>query len=293
MITTFKIFEKLGVNKLTLEIVEKMWKQIEDAIDKKETQTIVDISEFNINILKPNEVYINGSWQLKNTELVFISNIIVSIYYNRAIASVNIIPKKQKNKRNKYYVDIMLGIENKEYDTKELLTHEIKHLVDRTIKSKILYSRSRNEFFSDDTKRIFKGDIVDLFIHEVRFGSIASITDLTSTTDGSESYKKFLVYCYLANEDELSARLHEFYLKVKKSKNLLNTIKEEENKYPLKYYKDMCNFNFNFDELSKTEKNNIGKYFDNKNIKKVEAYIRKQGQIFIKKLHKFSYFEEN
>ena len=69
-------------------------------------------------------------------------------------------------------------------------------------------------------------------------------------------------------------------------------VKSEENIHPLKYYKQMVNFTFDFNKLTKYEKSKILGRIDKKNIKKVETYIRQQGQKFIKKIHKLAYFQQ-
>jgi hypothetical protein len=287
MITTFKVFEKMGINQLALDIADKIWKELENAIKENKKQIIVNISEFNLNLFNFNSV------------LVKVDNIVISLKYDTGSSNAIILARKDPN-NNEYYSLISLGILNN-YGKYEMLLHEIKHLVYQNYKNKIINKNPKYKYATDDRsdKKRFFDDFftINTFINNYqnfksKFNSnqIITPTDYILHGEGSELYKKFLLFCYLANDDELTARLHEFYIKVKKSKNLLHTIKEYENLYPLKYYKEMTNFNFDINKLLKNELCHLTK--DKKKIKKIESYIRKQGQKFINKLHKFSYFED-
>jgi hypothetical protein len=276
MITKFKIFEKLGVNQITFDIADRAWDQIKDQIKYNNVNVKVNISDFNLSVIK------NTSGELGKVE-----NLDIYIRSNINTSSMNALLDINNN------IKIFLGTKDVD-DIKNKLIHEIKHLIDSALKSKILSKRGT---FYDNTKRFFNGaDFTHLLIDEIRNnndGKICSISDfMLKKYNGSDTFRNFLIYCYLGNDDELSARFQEFANKVKTSKNLLNIIKSEENIHPLKYYKQMVNFTFDFNKLTKYEKSKILGRIDKKNIKKVETYIRQQGQKFIKKIHKLAYFQQ-
>lgn len=259
----------MGISQITFDIADRIWDSVKYAIENNEDEVIVDISDFNLSIIS------------FNTKIEKVKTLTIYINPDKKHASVIIFSLNNN-------ISIYLGTnDNNYYIIKNRLIHEIKHMIDSAFKSKNLLN---------DTKRFFDGDyFTQLLVDDIKKnnnGELCSIDEFMLKQYDDSVYRKFLIYCYLANDDELSAIFQVFYNKVKTSKNLLNTIKEEENKHPLIYYKQMVNFSFNFDELKKNEKNYILNNIDKKNLKKVEAYIRKQGQLFIKKLHKLAYFQE-
>ena len=109
----------------------------------------------------------------------------------------------------------------------------------------------------------------------------------------TEQYKKLLVYLYYANQDELSARTHEFYDKVKGTNKFKKVLEIEKTKQPLIGYTDMTKFKIDMNIFSKYEKKETSRLFNPQDVKKVEKYIQTQGQKFINKIHKLSYFQDS
>ena len=103
----------------------------------------------------------------------------------------------------------------------------------------------------------------------------------------SDTYKKMLVFLYLGTQDEMSARLHEFFHKAKI--NFKKSYKEIE---VFNMYKEMINFKIDVNKLTESEKKKISYHLTKNNIKKLEKYINMQGKKFIRKIQKLSYFQE-
>ena len=121
----------------------------------------------------------------------------------------------------------------------------------------------------------------------------ASIKNFLKYNQLSDSYKKLVVYLYFANEDELSARIQEFYNKAKTTNDFSEMLRKESKKQPLAGYKDMVNFKININDFSQQEKDKLFKYvFKPSDVKKVERYINQKGEQFVNKVHKLSYFNQ-
>lgn len=278
MIKNFKMFEKLGINQLAVDISKKSIKPILDEKKIKSQYCKVDISEFNITILD------------RDNKIMHISSIVYQLDYNNYSSSFNTNPIN-------YLVQIRIGLLNKtgEYKTdeeiEEHIIHEVKHLIHRMYISKKL---AADKLFFDKTPRFLKlsgtGSARRIVQTCKQYNINPSVDNfLLKTNNNSDLFKKTLVYFYLAEEDEIQSKLHEFYLIFKRTKNISEVIKKYENIISL--FKDMCNYKLDFNLMKPEEKQEILRYFNKKDTKKVENYIRNQGKKFIKKLHKLSAFE--
>lgn len=279
-----KTFEKLGIDDLVVKISDLIFEEFLKHYDKskigkdKSDDFDVDISEFNITF----------------------TSLHIAIFYNRSISSSGF-PMK-------------IGVIDRENNSmaksmkqfKSDILHETQHLVYRfrthsmLTKKKKPFKKNKDKFeFRKDRKRFIKPEGVTKLIDSDIIGSFrdseGATYNLKVTLNNffkydrfSDTYKKTIAYLYLAEQDEVNARIHEFFDRAK-------NFKEEYEKYPaVKWYKDMMDFQIDLNNLTENEKNRIYKYIAKpKDIKKIEKYINMQGKKFIRKIHKLSYFQDS
>ena len=269
MITNFKLFEKIGINNIVIEITDKIFVEFLKHYDEKKEFTD-NVDSFDVNL----------SDILKNYDSIKIlinyheSQSVLS--YNEKIITIGIISRNNKDE-----------LKNKEEIHSDII-HEVKHLLYFNI-NKIFRKK-----FIKNFRSIFKIDLIDSFTRKDSGNykmNISVNNFLDHNKEFSEDYKRLLVYLYYAHKDELEARLHEYYIRLQYSKDFDKTMEEySKNKNSdLNSYKKMVDFKLNIDKLPEFEKDKVIKYIcDEIDIKKVEKYIRNQGEKFISKLNSLS-----
>ena len=275
MITEFKIFEKLGVDDTTVRIVEKIWPEFLKHYDK--SKVFSDKSDkFSVDIRE----------------------------FKTGRATLDIVINYNESKSQLGFGYVQIGAISREATRikglsklKEEILHEVKHLMYALIKYGKIKGKKEKFFINPSgVSKLIGEDIIGSFenpkgnLYKMR----VSVQNFLKYNQLTDSYKKLIVYLYLANEDELSARLQEFYNKSKISKNFLELIRKENKKGKvLAGYKDMINFKININDFSENEKKKVFEYlFKPKDIKKVEKYINQKGEQFVRKVDKLWYFNQ-
>jgi len=279
MIYRFKIFEKMSVDSLTVQISEKIWKKFLE--NKNESSFSVDISEFNINL------------RSSRTNIVPINYINVNVKKNQAESDCSNFAYTYKDG---FFTVISIGLLDRESDKyktygkiKQDIIHEIQHMVDESRKIKL---NDKSRFFDPAQSRaLFRTDVFGAFSNDKGnlYNAKKTIDSFLTYNGLTEQYKKLLIYLYLATDDEMASRLHELYIQSKEP-GYLDYLKQK--KRPIKYYKDMIQMKLDYNLFSKKEKDKISDLFQVSNIKKVEKYINNQGQKFINKAYKLASYEE-
>lgn len=267
-----KAYERMGVEKIVVEIVEKLFQEFLKHF-KKEKAFTDQVDKFNVDIKEFN---------------LYITNLAVEIYYNQSFSSI-------------LSSRIKIGVLNRKNDKiktleelKEEILHEIKHLIYRLREKQ---GERDNIFNSDGVGKLIQKDIFGAFSNKQGnlYNLNVTLANFLKYDKLSDNYKKLIVYLYLSESDELEARLHQVYNKAKNTNNFEEMLKKEEESgnVGIRFYKDMINFKINIDEFSDYEKENFYKLLSNKSkaVKNISNYINKQGEKFIKKLHKMSYFQ--
>lgn len=275
-----KTFEKMGVEDLSVQITEKVWIEFLKHYDESKVgsdsydEFDVDITEFDVYD--------------KKMELKFV------IKYNQTESNAGFtitIGCLDRNNTN---------IAKKMIDIKKDILHEIKHMTYlfrkfgrmKGTKKIFSYEKDQHRFLDPDGVRVaISEDIVGAFQNSD--GNLYNLkisipTFLEKYNKLSKKYKELVVYLYFANQDEMSARLQEFYLKVKEYNDYKKAWEEEKERFI--YYKNMINFKMNVDDFPVNEIEKLEKLFKLKNIKKVEKYINEQGQKMITQIIIFSRF---
>ena len=270
MVTNFKLFEKLGINISVIKITQKIFVEFLNHYNKEKEFTD-NIDSFDVNL--------SDVLEIKNNSIKILINYNESqsvLNYTENYITIGVISRTNKNE-----------LKNKEEIHSDII-HEVKHLI---------YFNDNKIFkkqFIKNFKNIFKIDLIDSFTRENSGNykmNISVNNFLDHNTEFSKKYKELLVYLYYAHNDELDARLHEYYIRLQYSKNFKKTIDEySKNKNSdLNSYQKMINFKLNINDMPEFEKNKILNYIcDKKDIRKTEKYIQDQGKKFIDKLNKLS-----
>ena len=273
MIIEFSLFEKLGINDLVIKISERAYKQFLKHYDK---------NKFGEDVYDEFKIDVSDAFETK--ELGFRIN--YNIAYSRGGDPIFIGVVNRDNNNKAKNLD----------ELKSDIFHEVEHMVYVYQKyGKLVdlkgFTDDKHRFFDSDGPRIiFSKDLIGSFEDSGSnvYGMKASVQNFMKCDSFSDTYKKLIVYLYLGEQDEMSARIHEFF------SNIKTDFKKQYNETTVvKYYKDMVNFKIDLKDLTKQEKRKIFIYVTpEKNIKKLEKYVNMQGQKFIKKIHKLSYFQD-
>ena len=278
MITKFKLFERMGIDDLVIQIAEKVFKEFykhfkeKKAFTNKEDNYCVDISEFKLEDEHFKQVCIRIDYNSSQSKSGF-------------PISVGVIDSNEPDKIKTPQL------------IKGVIIHEMKHLLFAARKHGS-YPGIKNKIYNDKNRFIRGNFMKDIFlpfedVDSNVHGMKVTIPNFLKYDGFTEQYKKLLVYLYYANQDELSARTHEFYDKVKGTNKFKEVLEIEKTKQTLIGYTEMINFKIDMNNFSNNEKKRCLRLFDPKNVKKVEKYIQTQGQKFINKIHKLSYFQDS
>lgn len=271
MIIQFKLFERLGIEDIVVQISEKIFEEFKKhfnekyAFENKSDSFIVDISEY-----------------LKDKKMN------VTVNYNDAQSRSG-------------YLAVIIGIidriDNEKIKTLEVIKqdilHEVKHNIDILRRFGRLdnangFSDNKHRFLDHDNfKNLMGQDIIGSFKNSKSniYSMKISILNFLKCDIFTEQYRKLLAYLYLCETAEFTARLHEFYNKIKNGDDFL-----KDQTYIL--FKDMTTFKLNYNDFSEIEKKKLSNIFKPQDTKKVEKYINKQSQIFIRKVHKLTAFNQ-
>jgi hypothetical protein len=282
MIVKFKIFEKLGIDKMVYDITEKVWKNFLKVYDEKK------VFSDNIDIF---DTDISDLGYKFSTDRYY--NFDVKIVYNQAFGRsgwplmIGAIDRENNN------------IPKPLYKLKSDLIHEIQHNISVLRKYGKIYDK---EFFKEKQKEEFlnrrkASQVVPDFIFPAfrdktgnLYGKVTSMQNYLLYNKSTETFKKLISYIYLAEEDEMSSRVHEFFIDVKNTKNFNKSLTDS---VFFKIAKDMANFKMEIKDFSKSELSELQSFFKLKNMKKVQKYINMKGEKIIKKIHKLSYFSNS
>lgn len=297
MLTRFKLFEKLGIDNLVVEISDKIWSEFQISkkkYDARYAEKNKQPGDFSFNVDVSKYKLVSKHYNKKNPELKYIK---IDVYENNAESScTNIAFENNKD----YFCLINIGLVSREDNNlkksvsriKDDIIHETQHIVDTSRKLKL--ENSKHRFLNNKkVSSLFYRDVFGAFSDEE-----GNISKLKKSTDNfllynkfTDQYKNLLIYLYFANDDELSSRLHEIYSESKDSKNLEDFLKR--NSRAIGMYKKLMNFKLNLNLLSLIEKEKVKEMFNPKDTKKVEKYINQQGEKFVRKTYKLVNYNEN
>jgi hypothetical protein len=268
MLTRFKLFEKLGIDDTVVQITEKIWVNFLKKYDKNKTFTseddsfYTDVSEYDIGY-KKFEIMIK--YDSSESQCGFPMKI------GAVSRKDNTIPKSLN-------------------ELKEDIIHEVQHLIYTLRKN----GKLKNiKSFSSPKKGFLKissnscaNEIVRSFSDKEGniYGQKISLINFLKYDKFSDKFKKLLSYIYLSDENELSSKLHEFFIKVKNSEEIKNEY--------FNIFKDMKTFDMKVDDFTKNELFKISTMFNLKDMKKVKKYINMKGDKLIRKINKLSYFKD-
>ena len=277
MITTFKIFERLGIDNTILKMSEKIYSGfLENYNKEKEFTNSSDTFYTDITDLK------------KEFNFKFNPDKIgCQINYNNA------------ESRGGFTIEI--GVINrlsndeikKPYEIKSEILHEVQHLVNA-----FRYSKTKTSKTKTIEKKSFinKYEFMNIFDHDLMgsfsntdsntYGMKRSVINFMKCDLFTEQYKKIIAYFYLADKNEMMSKLHEFLPEIKNIKN----VKDIDNSYKISFYKDMSNFKIDINSCTIEEKYKLSKIFNPKDAKRVESYFNNKSKTLIRKIHKLADF---
>lgn len=275
MIKNFKLFEKLGIDKLVYDITEKIWANFLKVYNKnkvfksKEDTFNTDVSEFNIG------------YQVFG----------VTIQYNNA-ESIAGFPMS---------IGAISRIDNTKIKTlselKEEIIHEVQHNIYALrkygkIKDIPKFETKKKEFLnSKGVTKLISSDIIGVFLDQKSnvYNQKKSLFNFMKYDKFSDKYKKLLIYLYLSEDNELSSKLHEFIIRIKNLEDNSEIFKNEK----IVFLKEMIDFKMKPTDFTESELKKIDNIlFKIRDMKKVEKYINMKGEKFIKKAHKLLYFKD-
>ena len=272
MITTFKIFERLGIDNTILKISEKIYSGfLENYNKKKEFTDSSDTFYTDITDLKKEFKF--------NLNL---DKIGCQINYNKA----------ESRGGFTIQIGIISRVNNEEikslYEIKGEILHEVQHVINafRKEKNNKDIIKQKNFINMREFDNLMYNDLIGSFSNSNSntYGMKISTLNFMKCNLFTEQYKKLIIYLYISDKNEMMSKLHEFLPKIKE----LDNFKDISNN--LSFFKDGEKFKINIDSFSTEEKRKLSKIFNPKDVKRVESYINNKCKKFIIKVHKLSYF---